>query len=97
MEPGKKMNYNKLSYGEVYVSTKPHIYSNYDDPTWSEISVPEKSSLLFRSFQEYGEESKDSLALFYWLEKRTTLCLVVSEETPILYLQTREDKTKEIK
>lgn len=82
----KKCNYKDLQFGEIYISTKSHSYSNYSGK-WEKIEVPEGEKLLFRSFQPYGNRKDQELALFFWMKLRITVCLAVSEETPILYLE----------
>lgn len=79
------MEYKNLEFGELYISTRSHVYSNYDD-NWRKVSIPENEVLLFRSFQPYSSDETQNLALFYWMKHKMTVCLCVSEETPILYL-----------
>lgn len=79
-----KMKYDNLEFGELYISTRSHVYSNYDN--WQRVNVPENEVLLFRSFQPYESDGSQNLALFYWMKHKLTVCLCVSEQTPILYL-----------
>lgn len=80
-----KLKYKTLKYGEFYKTTKELVYSNFDD-NYSQITVPAGEKILFRSFQPYGRHKDKELALFFWLKMKTSICLVVSDETPILYL-----------
>ena len=81
------IRYEELLYGEKYTTTEKHTYSNYDDVAWPLVDVPKAATLLFRSFQEYGYKQRNKIALFYWLENKISVCLLVSEETPLLYLE----------
>lgn len=85
MKP-EKIKYGNLSFGEFYTTTKTHTYSNYDE-NFQLIEVPEGERLLFRSFQPHGRHEDEDLALFFWLKHRITVCLCVSEQTPILYMK----------
>ena len=84
-----KIKYTDLRFGEVFLTTKEHTYSLFDQ-NYEHITIPENTALLFRSFKEYQSKNptntKQELALFYWLKERKTICVVVSEETPILYM-----------
>jgi len=82
----KYVKYTQLKYGEMYVTTKEHTFSNFDE-RYNQVSVPEGEKLLFRSFQPYGRHKNKELSLFYWLKHRMTICLVVSEKTPVLHMK----------
>ena len=82
----KSITYTGLVHGELYVSTKEHIFSIFDEK-YSQISVPAEEILMFRSFQPYGKCQDSELALFYWFKHRKTMCLLVGDKTPILHLK----------
>lgn len=81
-----KLKYKQLKYGELYLTTKEHTYSNVDEK-YVTVTVPEGEKLLFRSFQPYGKKKNKNLALFFWLKHRISVCLCVSDKTPVLYLR----------
>jgi hypothetical protein len=70
--------------GEIYETTVGYTYSNWDDKL-KYILVPEKEKLMFRSFQPYEKDAE--LALFFWLERKTTVCLVCADEAPSISLK----------
>lgn len=79
------IKYTELTYGEMYLTTKEHTFSNFDE-NYTQITIPEGEKLMFRSFQPYGKHVDKELALFFWLKHKTTVCLVVCEKTPILHM-----------
>lgn len=97
------IKYTELVYGELYLTTKELVWSNFDE-NYSQITVPSEEQLLFRSFQTYGNHKDSELSLFYWLKQRTTVCLVCSPKTPVLHIKhidwdkrTRLDKIQTLK
>lgn len=92
----KHMKYTELQYGELYITTKEHTYSNFDD-SYERVTIPVGEKLLFRSFQPYGKRKDSELSLFYWFKHQITVCLVVSDKTPVLHIKHVEwDKRHEI-
>jgi hypothetical protein len=72
----------------MFVTTKECVYSVFNE-SYEHITIPENSALIFRSFKEYDAKNltdPSQLALFYFLKERMTVCLVVSDATPVLYM-----------
>lgn len=82
---------DKLSFGEVYETYESGTWSKWIEEKDAEgvihkshhgeqVTVPEGQRLIFRSFVPYAKNKEQELALFYWLEGKITICLVVSEQ-----------------
>lgn len=82
-----------LKYGEAYRTTKQFTWSNFDKKM-ARTLVPANELLLFRCFKPYKKGLE--LALFVWLEKKTTICLSVEEKRSVLFVKHMEwDKRHE--
>jgi hypothetical protein len=83
-----KIKYTDLRFGELYETTKEHVFSFLDE-NYTHVTVPENSMVLFRSFKKIKTKDykEEELALFYLLKERATICVVVAERTPILYMR----------
>jgi hypothetical protein len=82
------MKYTDLRFGELYETTKEHVFSLFDE-NYKHVPVPENSMVLFRSFKKMKTKDykEEELALFFLLKERKTICVVVTEKTPILYMK----------
>lgn len=81
---------DKLNFGEVYETLDNGTWSEYleiknEEGTiikarhGEQVAVPKGQRLIFRSFAPYSKNADQQLALFFWLERKITICLVVSE------------------
>ena len=86
----KRIHKDDLLFGETYETVKESAWSKfielkdeegtiYKTTHGERTTIPAGQRLIFRSFAPYNLNTEQKLALFYWLEKRTTVCLVVSE------------------
>jgi len=80
--------YTDIKHGEVYEATKEWEYAVYQEKYKGKKEltvVPAGQRLIFRSLQAYKKEKQ--LALFVWLEKRMTICLVCSGDAGLIYIK----------
>lgn len=82
---------DKLNFGEVYETLDNSTWSEYLEIKNEEgaiikahhgkqVAVPKGQRLIFRSFAPYAKNPNQQLALFFWLERKITICLVVSDK-----------------
>jgi hypothetical protein len=82
----ENIRYTDLVYGEAYRTTAEYTWSDFDNNN-AHMTVPENELLIFRSFKAYPKKKASNLALFVWVNRRTTICLVTSDETPLLSVE----------